>query len=432
MAIKSLPNGPSAVILSPQTKQYTVRYGQNIPPINCTTNCRPECIYTWFGPHVLSGTKNVLSFENIQKNQRGDYNCKAINEVGSMQSAAINVNVQYEPIVNKVTINGTNFTVSENTRVILFCNFEGNPVPTITWTKNNIILGEDVENSGRSFYTINAVRCKDTGNYSCVANNSLGMSSAQQSLFVTCFPRLNVFKQQPPKIAGLLIGEPLNLTVHIIAYPKLLKVNWTFQSSSTLDDERSHNYTTSLTSDLFTHVAYFYKYHLKKDDFGNYTLAIQNAIGGIVVHFYVDRAGLPATPTDLLVICETSPMVVLWKPGFNGGTPQWFTVIWKDMKTNTSIVKSSIPDSDNGQYVKVTTSSLIDGTTYFIYVEAKEFIKSENVIAVGVGAGIGTSLMILTLAVIVVFIVKRHRHRRNKDINKQHIDDQATYANQSF
>ncbi|XP_071175363.1 uncharacterized protein [Mytilus edulis] len=175
-------------------------------------------------------------------------------------------------------------------------------------------------------------------------------------------------------------------------------------------------------------------------------------------------------------------MVVLWKPGFNGGTPQWFTVIWKDMKTNTSIVKSSIPDSDNGQYVKVTTSSLIDGTTYLIYVEASnkygrvratmydncttksaEFFQSGNFIAVGVGAGIGTSLMILILAAIVVFIFKRLRRRDETegnaiyestqsgsrelpanedhlyndlqqfqgDNNKQHID-QATYANQSF
>lgn len=40
------------------------------------------------------------------------------------------------------------------------------------------------------------------------------------------------------------------------------------------------------------------------------------------------------------------------------------------MKTNTSMVSSSIPDSDNGQYVKVTTSSLSDGATYLIYVEA--------------------------------------------------------------
>lgn len=71
-----------------------------------------------------------------------------------------------------------------------------------------------------------------------------------------------------------------------------MKVNWTFQSSSSSDDERSNNYTTSLKSDLFTHVAYFYKYHLKKDDFGNYTLEIQNAIGGTVVHYFVDRAGM--------------------------------------------------------------------------------------------------------------------------------------------
>ncbi|CAC5360369.1 unnamed protein product [Mytilus coruscus] len=362
--------GPAAVTLSPSTKQYTVTHGENVAPINCTAKCRPECKYTWFGPHVPSGIKNVLSLENIKKNQSGDFNCTATNVVGSMQSAIINVNVQYEPFVNRVTINGTNFTVSENTTVTLACNYEGNPAPKMTWKKNNIILGEDGENNGRSFYTINTVRCKDTGNYSCVANNSLGMSSAQQSMFVTCFPRLNAYIQQPPRRMRLSIGTNLNLTVGIIAYPKLLQVNWNFQPSTSSNDDRKNNYTTSLKSDLFTHVAYFYKYNLEKGDFGNYTLEIQNDIGGIVVHFYVDLAGLPDPPTDLLAICEKSPMVVLWKPGFNGGSPQWFTVIWEDLKTNTSIVKSSIPDFDNGQYVKVTTSSLSDGTTYIIHVEA--------------------------------------------------------------
>lgn len=79
---------------------------------------------------------------------------------------------------------------------------------------------------------------------------------------------------------------------------------------------------------------------------------------------------MPDPPTDLLAVCEKSPIVVLWKPGFNGGSPQWFTVIWEDLKTNTSIVKSFIPDSDNGQYVNVTTSLLSDGATYIIHVEA--------------------------------------------------------------
>lgn len=89
----------------------------------------------------------------------------------------------------------------------------------------------------------------------------------------------------------LSIGTNLNLTVGIIAYPKPLQVNWNFQTSTSSHDDRNNNYTTSLKSDLFTHVAYFYKYNLEMGDFGNYTLKIQNGIGGIVVHFYVDQAG---------------------------------------------------------------------------------------------------------------------------------------------
>lgn len=90
------------------------------------------------------------------------------------------------PSVNNFLINGSNFTVKENSTVLLSCTFDGNPAPHNIWEKNNIILSPALENNGQSLYTIQSVQCEDNGNYSCVANNSLGMSSAQQSLHVTC------------------------------------------------------------------------------------------------------------------------------------------------------------------------------------------------------------------------------------------------------
>ncbi|CAC5380574.1 unnamed protein product [Mytilus coruscus] len=280
--------GPSAVILLPPTLQYTVRYGQNISSINCSANCRPECKHIWAGPNVPSDTSNVLRLQNIMKNQSGDFQCMVDNEVGSLQSAIINVNVQYEPIVNRMSINGTNFTVRENTTVILSCNFEGNPSPKNTWEKNSILLGEAEENNKRSYYTIERSRCEDGGNYSCVANNSLGISSAEQSLFVTCSPRLNFDVEQPLTKIGLPKGADLVLTVHLISYPPPQSTVWSFKDESGNETSISAYLNTYET---FKHVTVLRKTDLTEYDFGDYILKVNNSLGSRIQTYHVVPQG---------------------------------------------------------------------------------------------------------------------------------------------
>lgn len=89
----SFTDGPVAIILSPSTKQYTITYGESKTPITCKADCRPLCKHTWSGPDVPYDTVNVLSLQNIQKNQSGNFICNASNEIGYIQSS-ISVNVQ--------------------------------------------------------------------------------------------------------------------------------------------------------------------------------------------------------------------------------------------------------------------------------------------------------------------------------------------------
>ena len=81
--------------------------------------------------------------------------------------------------------------VIEGHNVTLFCNASGNPVPTITWTRNGSVLTSSVprirfEEESKEL-TITSINRADSGEYRCVANNSEGnVTSDAATLDVQC------------------------------------------------------------------------------------------------------------------------------------------------------------------------------------------------------------------------------------------------------
>ena len=82
----------------------------------------------------------------------------------------------------------------EGQDVIFNCSVEGNPQPSIKWTKNNVILNTEANsklNTSSSGNThsliIQDVHRSDEGQYRCVANNSIGnITSNAGTLKVHC------------------------------------------------------------------------------------------------------------------------------------------------------------------------------------------------------------------------------------------------------
>ena len=54
----------------------------------------PACTITWSGPNFPAGTTSVLSLQNINRNQAGDYHCTASNDISSKTSVVVNVVVK--------------------------------------------------------------------------------------------------------------------------------------------------------------------------------------------------------------------------------------------------------------------------------------------------------------------------------------------------
>ena len=62
--------------------------------IQCTAECIPDCTITWSGPNLPVGTTSVLNLQKITRNQTGNYQCTASNDVSSKPSVVVNVFVQ--------------------------------------------------------------------------------------------------------------------------------------------------------------------------------------------------------------------------------------------------------------------------------------------------------------------------------------------------
>ena len=79
------------VIITPSTQSYTLKETEILNQIQCIADCIPVCTMTWSGPNLPAGTTYPLNIHNINRNQAGNYQCTASNDVSSKTSVVVNV-----------------------------------------------------------------------------------------------------------------------------------------------------------------------------------------------------------------------------------------------------------------------------------------------------------------------------------------------------
>ena len=87
-------DGPTMVSITPSPQSYTLKETENLNQIQCTAGCIPVCTMTWNGPSLPAGTIYELSLQNINRNQAGDYQCTASDDISSKTSVVVNVVVK--------------------------------------------------------------------------------------------------------------------------------------------------------------------------------------------------------------------------------------------------------------------------------------------------------------------------------------------------
>ncbi|KAL5494171.1 hypothetical protein EMCRGX_G015449 [Ephydatia muelleri] len=146
----------------------------------------------WTDPQgSVVSNNSTLQVLGIQRNRSGVYTC-TIQTTSSNSISSTTVTVLYPPSV--FTIGEQTVYIRQGLPVTLSYSFVGLPVPNVTWSGPS---GQQIQSNSQftvrtssnfTQLTINSLNGSDTGNYTCIASNYLGLSSLSTAVYVQVPP----------------------------------------------------------------------------------------------------------------------------------------------------------------------------------------------------------------------------------------------------
>ncbi|XP_034736899.1 neuronal growth regulator 1 isoform X1 [Etheostoma cragini] len=167
------------------SSDITVNEGSNVSLI-CTASGKPEPSISWRHITPLArkyDSGEYLNITGITRDQAGDYECSALNDIASPDTKAVKVTVNFAPSIHEMKSHG----VGLGRTALLRCEAAAVPSPTFEWYKGEkrIIKGQGIDIkslSSRSVLTVTNMTEDRYGNYTCVASNKLGTANASVPL----------------------------------------------------------------------------------------------------------------------------------------------------------------------------------------------------------------------------------------------------------
>ncbi|XP_033643360.1 Down syndrome cell adhesion molecule-like protein 1 homolog [Asterias rubens] len=140
------------------------------------------------GRTTIGNAGQLLHILGIIGLDQGTYTCEVSNAYGS-ESASVYVDVLVSP---QITTGPGDLRVGLGSSILLPCIVIGDPVPDVTWYKDNTLLTFDpsdihyqLTNQG---LTINEARVSDGGSFRCQATNKAGTSESSGTLIIETPP----------------------------------------------------------------------------------------------------------------------------------------------------------------------------------------------------------------------------------------------------
>ncbi|XP_050556692.1 igLON family member 5-like isoform X1 [Spodoptera frugiperda] len=175
---------PPSVRASPESRHAAARRG-GAAVLECRAAGNPVPTVTWHklvipvfqnDTNTRLGEGPQLQLSRLERGHSGRYACTVDNGVGAPLVAEFQLQVLYPP---EITVERSWVHTGEGFRAELLCTVLADPPAEVTWYQNSFPLSasERVTMSARGnnhTLLIANVQPEDFGNYSCVADNSLG------------------------------------------------------------------------------------------------------------------------------------------------------------------------------------------------------------------------------------------------------------------
>ncbi|CAL8346754.1 unnamed protein product [Arctogadus glacialis] len=181
---------------------------------------------------------NHLQIRGIKKTDEGSYTCEGrLMARGEIDMRFIQVLVNVLPTI-RVWQTEVNSTADVGQTATLTCAVDGYPEPTVTWTRNGVVLDAEDKysfNEDGSEMTIMEVAKLDEGEYTCIARNKAGESDQELSLRVFVKPRITYIVNQTTSE----MEDQVTLTCEALGDPTP-SINWSYGVQVFNEGEQAH------------------------------------------------------------------------------------------------------------------------------------------------------------------------------------------------
>ncbi|XP_039352549.1 protein CEPU-1 isoform X3 [Mauremys reevesii] len=183
------------------SSDISINEGGNIS-LTCIATGRPDPTITWrhISPKAVGfvSEDEYLEITGITREQSGEYECSASNDVAAPVVRRVKVTVNYPPYISDAKSTG----VPVGQKGILQCEASAVPAAEFQWYKDDKRLVEGqkgVKVESKAFFsrlTFFNVSEQDYGNYTCVASNKLGNTNVSIILYEISEPTSSTLFQE--------------------------------------------------------------------------------------------------------------------------------------------------------------------------------------------------------------------------------------------
>ncbi|XP_049430753.1 neuronal cell adhesion molecule-like isoform X6 [Epinephelus fuscoguttatus] len=297
--------------------------------LTCRASGTPKPLVTWAmnGIPIENSPKDLsrkveddtIIFDNVQTGSSAVYQCNVSNDYGYLLANAF-VNVLSEP-PRVLTQAQKVYQVIKNHPALMDCASFGSPIPKITWFKDSrssTLDGDSYILHDNGTLEIHVAQAHNSGKYTCVARNILGIY--ENHVYLEVKEPTRILKQPEYKVVQR--GRSVVFECKVKHDPSLIPtMTWLKDDGELPDDERLIVDSDSLTITDVT-----------ENDAGVYTCIMNTTLDHDSASAELTVVERPDAPTDLELTDQKKRSVQLtWTPGDEHNSPiEKFLIQYED------------------------------------------------------------------------------------------------------